>query len=83
MPNEDDEILTTARARLTAPPSPLDKTIYLERQSVYTLKNVPSEQSNYARKLIYEVIIQAELGNLSEASRLDVRAIMLESLYTK
>ena len=40
------------------------------------LKNVPNEQSIYARKLIYEVVIQAELGNLSEASRLDVSPLL-------
>ena len=83
MPKEDDEILTAVRARLATPPSPVDQNDLFGKTIGMHLKNVPNEQSIYARKLLYEVVIQAELGNLSQASRLDVRAFMLESLYTK
>ena len=76
MPNEDDEILTAARARLTTPPSPLDQNDFFWKGNRYAPEKCSNEQSIYGRKLIYEVVIQAELGNLSEASRLDVSAVL-------
>ena len=45
MPNEDDEILTAARARLTTPPSPLDQNDLFGKAIGMHLKNVPTSRA--------------------------------------
>ena len=45
MPNEDDEILTAARARLTTPPSPLDQNDLFGKAIGMHLKNVSTSRA--------------------------------------
>lgn len=68
--SEDEEILGAARARLLnpIPPPPLDENESFGKTIALLLRNASKEQRIYARKLMYEVMAEAELGNLSQAS---------------
>ncbi|RUS72024.1 hypothetical protein EGW08_020208, partial [Elysia chlorotica] len=68
--NEDEEIFHAHRARLLHPttPPPLDENESFGQTIGLLLRNTSKEQGIYARKLMYEVMSEAELGNLSRAS---------------
>ncbi|XP_005105586.1 uncharacterized protein LOC101855043 [Aplysia californica] len=74
---EDDEVLNVSRARLLNPPTPMtleDENDAFGKTISHLLRGVTREQRIHARKLMFEVMYEAELGNLSRFSCVVVAA---------